>query len=107
MIITNGASILNLGPGLRRDVWIFAAISIVTVILRIVSKARMGKFAQDDVLVIFALISNTNQYNNVKSSERYTVVNYSLILVHFFDRVDNTHDWHRKWIWSASMEYKY
>ncbi|EEA29092.1 conserved hypothetical protein [Talaromyces marneffei ATCC 18224] len=50
MIITNGASILNLGPGLRRDVWIFAAISIVTVILRIVSKARMGKFAQDDVL---------------------------------------------------------
>ncbi|KAE8555311.1 hypothetical protein EYB25_000006 [Talaromyces marneffei] len=70
MIITNGASILNLGPGLRRDVWIFAAISIVTVILRIVSKARMGKFAQDDVLVIFALISNTNQYNNVKSSER-------------------------------------
>ncbi|KAL3708749.1 hypothetical protein TMatcc_002535 [Talaromyces marneffei ATCC 18224] len=72
MIITNGASILNLGPGLRRDVWIFAAISIVTVILRIVSKARMGKFAQDDVLVIFALISNTNQYNNVKSSERYT-----------------------------------
>lgn len=103
MVATNEASIVNIGPGLLRDVWIFAAISIVIVILRVVSKARMGKFALDDVLVIFALVSNINH----KLSERDTVVNDHLILVYVFDRVGNTHNRHREWIWSASMGHKY
>jgi hypothetical protein len=58
MVTSNEASIVDFGPGLLRDVWIFAAISVAIVILRVASKARMGKFALDDVLVIFALVSS-------------------------------------------------
>jgi hypothetical protein len=47
------------GPGLLRDIWIFAAISILVVALRITAKARIGKLAWDDALMVFALVSKT------------------------------------------------
>lgn len=74
MVTSNEDSIVNFGPGLLRDVWIFAAISIVIVILRITSKTRMRKFALDDVLVIFALVSTTNRYDTAKLPYRSTVL---------------------------------
>lgn len=106
MVTSNETSIVNLGPGLLRDVWIFTAISIVIVILRVASKARMRKFALDDVLVIFALVSSTNQYDIAKLPFSSTVFNDHLDLVRVFDRVDNTHDWDWEWVWSASMGHK-
>jgi hypothetical protein len=106
MVTSRENSIVNFGPGLLRDVWIFAAISIVIVILRIASKARMRKFALDDVLVIFALVSSTNRYDTAKLPYRSTVFNGHLNLVHIFDRVDSTHNWDRKWVWSGSMGHK-
>ncbi|OKL57742.1 hypothetical protein UA08_06926 [Talaromyces atroroseus] len=45
------------GPELLRDIWIFAAISISVVLLRITAKARIRKLAWDDVLMVFALCS--------------------------------------------------
>lgn len=77
MVTSRENSIVNFGPGLLRDVWIFAAISIVIVILRIASKARMRKFALDDVLAIFALVSSTNRYDAAKC----------LIEVHFLTAI--------------------
>ena len=106
MVTSNETSIVNLGPGLLRDVWIFAAISIVIVILRAASKARMRKFALDDVLVIFALVSSTNRYYIARLLLRNTGFNGHLTVVHVFDRVDNTHDGHRKRVWPASMGHK-
>lgn len=63
MFTSNEAPVINLGPGLLRDTWLFAAVSIIIVLLRVVSKTRIRKFALDDVLVIFALVSNTIPYD--------------------------------------------
>ncbi|EED12802.1 conserved hypothetical protein [Talaromyces stipitatus ATCC 10500] len=59
MSTTNEESSPNLGPELLQTIWIFEAISILIVMLRVVSKARIRKFALDDVLVILALCTSS------------------------------------------------
>lgn len=46
------------GPHLLRDIWAFSGVSIVVVILRIVAKTRIRKLGWDDILIIFALVSD-------------------------------------------------
>ncbi|CRG84247.1 dihydroxyacetone kinase [Talaromyces islandicus] len=45
----------NVGPHLLRDIWAFAGVSIVVVVLRIVAKIRIRKLGWDDLLMTFAL----------------------------------------------------
>ena len=68
MALSKRVSTVNLGSSLLRDVWIFAVISIVVVILRVASKARMGTFGVDDGLIIFAMVSSTSRYETAKNA---------------------------------------
>ncbi|KAJ5082268.1 hypothetical protein N7532_011311, partial [Penicillium argentinense] len=45
------------GPRLLRDIWALTAVASVILILRIIAKLRIGKFAVDDLLMTFALFS--------------------------------------------------
>ncbi|KAL3451745.1 hypothetical protein BJX65DRAFT_321470 [Aspergillus insuetus] len=56
MSASAGSSSESLGPHLLRDVWAFAGVSIVVMVLRILARARIKKFSWDDVLMGFALV---------------------------------------------------
>lgn len=40
------------------DVWGITGVAIVTIMLRIIAKLRIGKFGLDDLLMVFALVSS-------------------------------------------------
>ncbi|KAJ5166769.1 uncharacterized protein N7482_005550, partial [Penicillium canariense] len=49
----------NSGPQLLRDVWGLTAIALLVLVMRIIAKMRIGKFGADDVLMAFALKSQS------------------------------------------------
>lgn len=53
---------VNIRTDLLREIWIFAGISTVIVLLRIAAKARIGKLALDDCLIVFALVSKPSMH---------------------------------------------
>ncbi|KAH8705206.1 hypothetical protein BGW36DRAFT_310701 [Talaromyces proteolyticus] len=55
MPAADGNSAYNAGPHLLRDVWAFAGVSILVMILRILAKIRIRKFGWDDILMICSL----------------------------------------------------